>query len=398
MKAQDILDRLGDLDGERPAPAERRRRLRRPIAVALAIAVVITGSASVLVPDDGGDDGHDGSATSGSTSLATVSRRTLREQERVDGSLGYGKARPVANALQGTVTWLAPEGSTVKRGETLYKVDEAPVVLLYGDVPAYRRMARGMDDGADVAQLEANLKELGFADGLIDTPDNHFDWATEAAIKRWEKSLGIAQDGVIELGEVVFRPGEQRVGTHKVTVGADARPGQDVMDTTGTNRMVTVELDARKQSMVKVGDKVEVELPTGKVVSGTVADVGKVAKTSSGSGSGSGSGAGSGGSGSGSGSNTKPTVTVTFTVDDQQASGDLDGAPVKVRITRSSKEGVLAVPVNALLALPGGGYGVEVDQNGIRRVVKVETGLFSGGYVEVSGEGISEGAKVVVPS
>jgi multidrug efflux pump subunit AcrA (membrane-fusion protein) len=139
---------------------------------------------------------------------------------------------------------------------------------------------------------------------------------------------------------------------------------------------------------------VDIELPTGKVVAGTVADVGKVAKTSSGSGS----GGGGGSSGSGSGSNSKATVTVTITVDDPNASGDLEGAPVKVRITRSSKEAVLAVPVNALLALPGGGYGVEVEQNGVRRVVKVETGLFSSGYVEVSGDGISEGTKVVVPS
>jgi peptidoglycan hydrolase-like protein with peptidoglycan-binding domain len=364
--------------------------------VALGLALVVTGSAVVLVGDDGGSRGNDKSDTTASTSLAAVSRRTLREQERVDGSLGYGKSRPVGNALQGTITWLPPEGGTVKRGDTLYRVDENPVVLLYGDVPAYRRMARGMDDGPDVAQLEANLKELGYADGLIDTPDNRFDAATEAAVKRWEKALGVTQNGVTELGEVVFRPGEQRVGTHELTIGADARPSQDVMETTGTSRVVTVELDARKQSIAKVGDKVEMELPTGKVLSGTVADVGKVAKTSSGSGSGSGSGGGAGGSGSG--SSTKPTVTVTVTVDHQQASGDLDGATVKVRITRSSKEGVLAVPVNALLALPDGGYGVEVDQNGIRRVVKVETGLFSSGYVEVSGDGISEGTKVVVPS
>lgn len=394
MKTQDILDRLADVDRERPVGADKRSRFRRPVAIAVLVAVGITGSVFVMGGGDRGDDADSDGRTSSSTSLVSVSRRTLREQERVDGSLGYGKARPVVNALQGTVTWVAPEGRTVNRGETLYKVNETPVVLLYGDVPAYRRMARGIDDGADVTQLEANLKELGFAEGLIDTPDAHFDWATEAAIKRWEKSLGLAQDGVIAPGEVVFLSGPQRVGSHKTNVGADARPGQEVMETNRTERVVTVDLDARKQSSVKVGDKVEIELPTGQVVAGTVADVGKVAKTSSGSGS----GGGGGSSGSGSGSNSKATVTVTITVDDPNASGDLEGAPVKVRITRNSKEAVLAVPVNALLALPGGGYGVEVDHNGVRRVVKVETGLFSSGYVEVSGDGISEGTKVVVPS
>ena len=58
---------------------------------------------------------------------------------------------------------------------------------------------------------------------------------------------------------------------------------------------------------------------------------------------------------------------------------------------------VLAVPVSALLALAGGGYGVEVvAPSGAHHLVGVTTGLFAGGQVQVSGAGITAGTKVVV--
>jgi membrane fusion protein, multidrug efflux system len=59
---------------------------------------------------------------------------------------------------------------------------------------------------------------------------------------------------------------------------------------------------------------------------------------------------------------------------------------------------VLTVPVAALLALAEGGYGVQVVEGATTRIVAVETGLFAGGRVEVSGAGISEGMTVGMPS
>ena len=60
---------------------------------------------------------------------------------------------------------------------------------------------------------------------------------------------------------------------------------------------------------------------------------------------------------------------------------------------------VLAVPVSALVALLEGGYAVEVvDDDGSRRYVAVETDLFDDGWVEVRGDGLSEGQSVVVAS
>jgi multidrug efflux pump subunit AcrA (membrane-fusion protein) len=87
---------------------------------------------------------------------------------------------------------------------------------------------------------------------------------------------------------------------------------------------------------------------------------------------------------------------MTVTLDDQHAGGDLDRAPVQVRLTTASRPGVLAVPVTALLALAEGGYGVETIQpDGLHRVLAVTTGLFADTMVEVNGNGITEGVTVV---
>jgi 2-keto-4-pentenoate hydratase len=65
-------------------------------------------------------------------------------------------------------------------------------------------------------------------------------------------------------------------------------------------------------------------------------------------------------------------------MDHTSAEASLDQAPVNVNITTQRADGVLAVPVNALLALAGGGYGVDVvTGNGAVQLTGVTTGLYS---------------------
>lgn len=377
--------------GEEAGVPARRRALSRRLAAVAGLA--LGGGLAVLgVAAYGSGASSPGASRTGvEAGSVTVERRTLVDRDEVDGTLGYGATRQVVNRAQGTVTKLAPEGAVVERDGVLYQVDDRSVRLLYGDVPAYRRLAEGVSDGPDVHQLEANLEELGLAKGLISEPDATWDSATTAAVKRWEKSLGVERDGVVEDGEIAFLPGPARIADHKAEVGSLAQPGSAILAVTGTSRQVTVDLDARKQRLAQQGAKVEVELPGASVVVGTITTVGTVAHSDD---RGADGGAGGGGGGNG---DAKATLPVTVTLDDPEAAGSLDGAPVEVRLVRSSKEGVLAVPVNALLALAEGGYGVEVAGSPPRRLIRVETGLFSEGYVEVSGEGLSEGMKVVVP-
>ena len=207
--------------------------------------------------------------------------------------------------------------------------------------------------------------------------DEKFTAATTTAVKRWQKAAGVEESGVVEPGQAVFLAGAFRVAEVKVEKGASAPPGSPVLTGTSTTRVVTVDLDATKQTLVKAGDKVEIKLPDGRVTPGTITSVGTVAQSK------------------GQGDTAKRVVTVTVSLDDPAASGSLDQAPVKVGIISESRKGVLAVPVNALLALAEGGYGVRTLDG---RIVAVTPGLFSRGMVEVSGDGIAEGVEVEVPA
>jgi peptidoglycan hydrolase-like protein with peptidoglycan-binding domain len=270
-------------------------------------------------------------------------------------------------------------GTVVERGQSLYSVDNRPVTLLYGDLPAWRRLAAGIADGPDVQQLEANLVALGHATEAELTVDDRFTAATTTAVKRWQKALGLEETGVVELGQAVFLPGAFRVAKVEVEKGSSAPPGSPVLTGTSTSRLVKVDLDATKQSLVKVDDKVDVKLPDGRTTPGTIASVGTVAQTKG-------------------QDQSKRVVEVTVTLDDPSASGAVDQAPVKVGITSASRKGVLAVPVNALLALSEGGYGVRVvDGSATGRIVTVATGLFARGMVEVTGD-LAEGDQVEVPA
>ena len=71
-----------------------------------------------------------------------------------------------------------------------------------------------------------------------------------------------------------------------------------------------------------------------------------------------------------------------------------------VAITTGSVTNALVVPVDALLARPGGGYAVEVTGPGGHHLVAVSVGLFddAAGLVQVSGTGLAAGQHVVVPA
>lgn len=248
---------------------------------------------------------------------------------------------------------------------------------MYGATPAYRDLDWG-DEGQDVTQLEQNLAALGYdAGGDLDI-DGEFDSATAEAVRDWQSDLGLSETGRVELGRVVFQDGARRIAGRRVTEGGRAAPGQAVLDTTSVARSVTVELDARRQDLARVDSRQRVTLPSGKRVNARITDVGTVAKAAS--------------------DDAAPTVTVTLRLETTAGVSSLDQAPVDVEITKETKKDVLTVPVTALLALAGGGHGIEVvEAAGERRIVAVETGLFADGRVEITGGGVGEGTKVVVP-
>ncbi|HET9848500.1 MAG TPA: peptidoglycan-binding domain-containing protein [Candidatus Dormibacteraeota bacterium] len=319
------------------------------------------------------------------TTTAPVIRTDIVARQQLPGTLTYAGTYSIVNqAGPGVFTRLPAPGVVVSRGQEVYRVNGRPVPLLDGD-PAWRRLVVGVADGRDVGTLEDNLVALGFGSSSLRV-DNHFDWATAAALRRWQAALGALQTGAFEVGDAVWAPGPIRVTTVHATAGMAAQPGQLVLEATSPQHAVLLPVDVGRQSLIKVGNQVAVTMPDGSVVSGTVSTVGAVAVAQG---------------GNGGGPNSEPvnsTITVTITLADAAAGGSLDQAPVLVAIVYASHKAVLAVPVTALLAEPGGTYAVDVVASGQRRRVPVTTGLFDDrGLVEVSGAGISEGMLVEVP-
>jgi peptidoglycan hydrolase-like protein with peptidoglycan-binding domain len=304
-----------------------------------------------------------------------VERRDLVERENVGGTLGYGATTDGASPRAGTLTRVPPAGSVVSRGEALFDVDAEPVPVLYGDLPLYRDLRSGVSDGADVRQLEENLTELGYGVSLI--VDEHFDGATSAALRQWQADLGVERTGALHRSDVVLTDGPVRVAEVVAKKGSSVGPGQPVLRTTGTRRLVTVRLEVTRQSLAQVGAPAGVVLPDRREVPGTVMAVGTVASRDGNSGA--------------------AKIDVTVALDDDAAAGSLAEAPVEVRLTRATAEDALVVPVRALLALAEGGYAVEAVHRGARRLVAVDLGAFADGYVQVTGD-IRPGARVVVAS
>ena len=375
----------------------------RQVVVIAAIAGALVGGvvAGGVAVAAGGSDNSTASPSgdSGQVATAAVVRTNLTSTVQVGGSIGYDGSYTVAALHGGGVyTWLPEPGAVIKQDQPVYSVGDEPVPLLYGSLPAYRQFDVGMSDGADVGQLTRDLIALGYGGGLAQS--THYSSATATAVQRWQKAVGLQETGEIPLGDAVFEPGPIRVTSVTPAVGTSAGGGI-VLTATSTTPAVVVDLDVSEEYLVKLGDAVTVVLPDGTTtVGGHIETVGTVATCPGGGGVGTGGSNGSADQSpcSSTGSNSSPTVTVTITLDSIPAGATFDQAPVNVNITTQTAGHVLAVPVNALLALAGGGYGVDVVTGKTSHLTGVTTGLYSDTLVQVSGSSLAAGTLVEVPS
>ena len=363
-------------------PQERRprRRSRRRRRIVLGLAALVTAGGTATAAALGLDGGSESGTAAANLPPNTtrVTKQTLKDTQDADGELGFGPARNATSRLAGTITAVPDSGSTITRGRALYRVDDRPVVLMYGSKPAYRPMRVGTE-GEDVEQLEKNLSALGY-DGF--TVDDEYTSGTAAAVRRWQEDRGLEETGVVELGRVVFAPGAVRVDSVELKEGDPVSPGRRVLTYTGTDRAVTVRLDTADRRLARKGAEVEITLPGDTTVTGRIDEVSTVIESG----------------GQGEDPTTKIEVVIWLTGRKARESvRNLTAASVGVAFTAETRRDVLTVPVTALVAMREGGFGVEVVHGATTSYVPVTTGLFAAGRVEISGEGITEGTVVGVP-
>ncbi|MFJ7411529.1 peptidoglycan-binding protein [Streptomyces sp. NPDC098077] len=347
------------------------------VTVAAAIAVGLSGGLPFL--GNGDDANASGRGDGLPPATAAVVRTDLVLSKTVDGRIDFAQRRAVKAAVEGTVTVAAAEGRTVTRGEALYELNDKPVTLLYGPVPAFREMKAG-DRGSDVLQLERNLRDLGYGAGLY--VDTEYGKDTEAAVKRWQKHLNRETTGRVGRGDVVFQPDRVKVVSADAALADQVGPDGPVLTIASTEPVVRARLDQADGALTARGTKVEVALPSGKTVPGKVAgtvrpDEGGAAEAESQEGI---------------------TVEVALDGGPGAAAGEDAEAAASVTFVSEARKGVLAVPVEAVVALRGenGGYGLQIVRGETSSMVRVETGMTADGQIEVSGSELREGMKVGV--
>ena len=340
------------------------------VGVAMLVVAAFLGVAAAS-PSNASDD-----EVTRAPNTADVVSAPLESSIRTTGKVGFTDGGDVVAGIGGTVTWLPEEGSTVRPGEAMYRVDNLPVVLLPGALPQWRDFGSGMGDGPDVQQLEQALADLGFFHGTV---DQKFTGKTADGIRAWQKAHGLPRDGVIPMGRILFHAGEYRVGERKAEVGAQVGPGTALYARSSSTPVVTADAPAAERGWLAEGVKAELGLPGGGTATGTITAVGTPVERQ------------------GSDGSTSLVIPLTISPDDPAALAGFVPLTVQVSLLHSGEEDVLQVPVTALVPLNDTDFAVEVYRKGTVTRVPVTTGAFVGGLVEITDGDVKAGDKVVVP-
>ena len=358
---------------DKPGTAHRTRR--RAFLAMGAAAILATGAGAGAFASRSGPFAAKARPTTPTFSGATdtITKGDLQGQTSVSGTLRYSDSRKFKSGFEGVLIQVPASGAVLTQGDVLYRTGSEIAYLMHGSLPAWRTFEAGMENGEDIRQLETLLQGMGYFDY---EPDNHFSWATTSAIMKWQKAVGLPQTGTIPLGRMVFTPGDLRVGTVTARVGDRIAADTELYDVTSTTQVVDANIKLSDQKLAVVGTAVTIKLPDASTTTGTITSVGTPTEKSSGSGS---------GSGSGSSDSKERVIPITVTLTDASATANFQEVSVTVDLPSEKREGVLSVPVGALLALSPDQYGVEiVAPDGTTRKVAVSVGLFAGGRVEVS--------------
>jgi peptidoglycan hydrolase-like protein with peptidoglycan-binding domain len=363
------------------AGARRRRTTSTVILVVVVIAAVL---AVLVIRGTAAPDSTAAPAVPMSTDAVTTGDMVSATNARA--TLHYAQEAPLLAAPGGVVTALPTVGSVIAAGGTLYRVDNRPVVLLRGTLPAWRAFETGMSVGEDVRQLEQNLAALGVFRGPVDAT---FTAATAAAISSWQKSLGVERTGRLDRGAILFSDHDLRVAHATAALGADVGAGTELYRVSATDKIVDLDLRLADQQLAVVGNPIGITLPDGTTTTGSIATVGEPLEREA-----------DAAEGGATGASGTFVVPVTVTLADQAAVAAFPRATVTVQFSSTLAEGVLTVPVEALVASDATSFAVETPGEApgdAARRIPVVLGAFASGRVQVTGAGIREGLPVVVP-
>ena len=365
---------LGGVAAAKGVPRRARRLPRRRWVVAAvavgAAAVVGVGWALVTVLSPA----EDPLAATPFTFVAVQSGE-VGASIRLNVVADWASIPVGVNQAAGVVTGVVVgAGDEVKQGTVLYRVNERPVVIAQGTVPAYRNLGEGAV-GADVSQLQTMLAAAGVFGG---SAEGTYGSGTTAAVRAWQKALGVEQTGVVGRGDVIFVPTlPTRITLDRdiITRGASLSGGEEAVQGLSAAPTFVIPVTTEQATRIPAGTVVKVMSPEGDTWVAVAAD--HVTDT-----------------------DTQDVRVNLAGVDDQTICADACAQvpvvgqsllPSEIVIVPSVSG--LVVPSAALITDAGGQIAV-IDETGTRIPVTVVESASGMSVVE----GVDEGVKVRIPA
>jgi hypothetical protein len=354
----------------------RRHQPGRIVIVGLAVAAVAATGTYLALTSSQSNAGAEVAPDAAALTTQAVERRDLTTTLTASCPVDYGAAVELMAGGAGTVTKLRSVGAVIGQGDTLYRLDDKPVVALRGKVTAWRDLVPWMAAGRDIAQAKKALAALGYADGQAIGTSTKWNWALSEAIGDFTEDLGYARRSTLSRSVFVFLADDIRVDSLAVVAGSPLTPGGPVLTWTGTAQRVTCSVDSSNRRYAVVGAPVDLTFPDLSGATGTVT----AAEDAPGANPG-----------------EADQIELTVEAAAPALAAQADGALARAVFTDTLAQSVLAVPVTALVAFTDGGYGVQrVAADGVAEYLPVQTGTFADTWVEVAGAGLAEGDQVVV--
>ncbi|MDX6742015.1 efflux RND transporter periplasmic adaptor subunit [Actinocorallia sp. A-T 12471] len=372
-----------------PASVRRRRWLLGGVAAAVLVSVAGLGAASLVKSPQ--QAAADAGPPPASVITAAVESRQLTQKVVSRGTVSPTRSIDVVPVASGKLVVSKPPlkvGTRVRAGDVVSVVSGRPIITLQGKVPTYRDLREGMK-GDDVLQVQRALSAIGY--GISDRA-GVYGVSTQAAVKRLYEDRGfdpvqerlVPEPGpaqkkprkttVLPSGEILFVPAfPARVTKVKAKLGAVV-DGPVLVLAAGRLRVRGL-LTKTDRKLIDKGDKVSIlDETTGKEYPGKVVSIGAYVANDDGQG--------------------HPLVVMPT----GNVSDTLSGQEVRLTIASASTDGkVLTVPLSAIFATADGSTRVVVlSADGTRARVEVTTGAQADGFVEVTGQGLAEGDRVVV--
>ncbi|MCP2338888.1 efflux RND transporter periplasmic adaptor subunit [Actinomadura rupiterrae] len=403
-----------DIDQRRQPPANglssvsRTRRVLL-VGVGAAIAVCVVGIAASSVIKSPQQIAADAGPPKASAITAAVERRVLTDTVVLRGTVSPGKTIEVTPAAGGEgkaviTRRTVKSGQRIKAGTVVAEVSGRPVIALHGAIPAYRDIRPGAN-GPDVRQIQKALRELGYS---VDEAEAIYGPSTQDAVRRLFADRGYSptltlpepdpadlaggrkgktpkpstprKAPMVKAGEVVFVP-EFPARVTEVKAGLGDEVKGSVVTLAAGNLAVRATLSAADRKLVSSGKLVKIlSEESGLTLPGRIASIGAFQD----------------GGAEGQGA-TLPGYPVVVE-GGRNLPERLAGQDVRLTIETASTNGkVLVVPSSAVYATADGSTQVMKMGPGDRQQrVAVTTGATGGGFVEVEGDGLSEGDRVVV--